>query len=182
MLLLEAWVTTISKVAAGTEIWLSTHIRSEVNPAKLSNFPFIYMLSMIRTWPFRYVASIPEVAAGRGEKNSNNYEGAKQGLTARGRSCQSPRLGRLQQESPRISSGFPFPCSTQDVWIGGLGPLSVKRKTQYRGWHRKENKINKEVRLILPPFPIPRIWTASITYLHWYFAKKPTHVWISYTL
>lgn len=30
------------------------------------------------------------------KKNLNNYQGAKQGLTAPGRSCQSPRLGRLQ--------------------------------------------------------------------------------------
>ena len=179
MILLEAWVTTISEVAAGTEIWLGTHIWSEFNSAELSNFPFIYVLSMVRIWPFSYVASIPEAAAGRGEKNSNNYESAKQELTAPGRSCQSPRLGRLQQESPRVRFGFPFLAAHKDVWIGGLGTLSVKRKTQYRGWHKKESKINKEVRHMLPVFPVPPIWTASITYLHWYFANQPTHVWIT---
>lgn len=129
--------TTISKVAAGTEIWLGTHIWGEFDSAELSNFPFIYMLSMVRTWPSNYVASIPEVAAGRGENTSNNYKGAKRGPTAPGRSCQSPTLGRVQQESPSVRSGFPFSAAHRDVWIRRLGPLSVKRKTQYRGWHKK---------------------------------------------
>lgn len=63
----EAWVTTISKVTAGTEIWFSTHMWSEFHSADLSNFSFTCMLSKERIWPFSYVASISEVAAGREE-------------------------------------------------------------------------------------------------------------------
>jgi len=88
----------------------------------------------------RISASIPEVAAGRGEKktNPNNCQGAKQGLTAAGRICQSPRLRKLQQESARVSSGFLCFCSTQGCLNGGLGLFiseeedTIQRMTQSR--------------------------------------------------
>lgn len=105
------------------------------------------------------------MAAGRGEKISNNNEGAKQGLTAPEKlPVSQTRKATAGESESQVWVSFFF-AAHKNVWIRGLGPLSVKAETQYGGWHKKENKINKEVRLIFPLFPIPPIWTASITHL-----------------